>query len=588
MAGSNSPFSSSSSISSLLRSATSAQEKIRTYEDSVAAYQWDNSAKTYEDFVTYNDYLNTRKTSATDPTESLTYQKKIDSARSGYISNEIQRQSIDVVYGTGTNTTKYNKLVDLYDQAASAGQYDLAQSLYLQAANLSVTIQNERTASAEAAKTLAKATATANVKAQNGLASELEDRLKSFNDNFIHAGQKTANKLLGQFVQDNKQLFADLGITLKDGVQPNYFDIVDGMSRAITEAYGLAAQYAAPYADDGGQSYIDKAKAYMEKIPTAYGKMSSTQLQQIKNSNVDKFTYNTSPDYQKQLKGELGTQAPQIGYSFDATQGVQPIISNDVWVQRDTKAKSQLEKLGLKVANGDGTSFQVSAGDKSPDWLKKILPSNAVATVVSNNQTLGANGLQFEADATDGQGKAVYTITYDQNGKKAVYESSNLGDKVVSADAGYDFTYAPNSSSQLTSSGKKSGMSANTASNFALGASLFNPATLPLGIIGIYSKLFSQSAGASPLQQAGYTGPLFKVDNTANQQSISLPTLNKLPEITQLPTIQPLQATKTTVQPAVTPQKTTTPQKTATNINQASSSSNIKISNTTPNWSIHF
>ncbi len=131
-------------------------------------------------------------------------------------------------------------------------------------------------------------------------------------------------------------------------------------------------------------------------------------------------------------------------------------------------------------------------------------------------------------------------------------------------------------------------MSANIASNFALGASLFNPATLPLGIMGIYSRLFSKSAGASPLQQAGYTGPLFKVDNTANQQSISLPTLNKLPEITQLPTIQPLQATKTAVQPAVTPQKTTTPQKTATNINQASSSSNIKISNTTPNWSIHF
>ena len=162
MAGSNSPFSSGSSISSLMRSATSAADKIQSYWDAVAAYQWDNSVKSYQDFLDYSTYLDGKMTSTTDPMTSLTYQKKIDSARSGYISNEIQRQSINVIEGAGSNIDKYGQMTELYYQAADAGQYDLAQSLRLQLDNLSVTIQNEQKAamagssaySAEVAKSI--------------------------------------------------------------------------------------------------------------------------------------------------------------------------------------------------------------------------------------------------------------------------------------------------------------------------------------------------------------------------------------------------------------------------------------------------
>lgn len=183
MAGSNSPFSSGSSISSLLRSAQSAQDKIKSFNDAMAAYQWDNSLKTYDDFVAYSNYLQSQAATSADPMDQLTYQKRINTARSGYISNEIQRQSINVIEGAGSNTDKYNKMVNLYYQAADAGQYDLAQSLRLQLDNLSVTIQNEQRASfaSGSASTAKYATAIDN---------QVKDAVQMIEDNATAFGQE--------------------------------------------------------------------------------------------------------------------------------------------------------------------------------------------------------------------------------------------------------------------------------------------------------------------------------------------------------------------------------------------------------------
>lgn len=146
--------------SSILKSAASAQQRAREYDDSLAAYEWDNSTKTYADYVDYEAYLQSRQRAAGDPVSQLSYQKKIDSARSAFISNEVQKQSIDVIEGNTSNTDKYNRMADLYHYAASAGQDDLAQSLRLQLDNLSVTIQNEQKArissNKEAATEMAK------------------------------------------------------------------------------------------------------------------------------------------------------------------------------------------------------------------------------------------------------------------------------------------------------------------------------------------------------------------------------------------------------------------------------------------------
>lgn len=142
-------------VSSLLKSAQSRQQKIQEQQDALASYEYSQSAKTYDDFVTYQNYLNSKKTTTTDFSKALTYEKDIQSARSGYVSNEIQRQTINVIEGRSTNTQKYNQMTNLFYSAIDSGQYDLAQSLQLQLDNLSVTIQNEAESAQRAANTLA-------------------------------------------------------------------------------------------------------------------------------------------------------------------------------------------------------------------------------------------------------------------------------------------------------------------------------------------------------------------------------------------------------------------------------------------------
>lgn len=137
-------------VSALLRSAETRARRLRELEDSQIAFDWQQSAKTYEDFQAYSGYLESRLVGTADPAQQLGYQKSIASARSGYISNEIQRGSIDVIEGRGTNIDKYNRMLDLYYMARDHNQYDLATSMHLQLDRLSVTIQNEADATARA------------------------------------------------------------------------------------------------------------------------------------------------------------------------------------------------------------------------------------------------------------------------------------------------------------------------------------------------------------------------------------------------------------------------------------------------------
>jgi hypothetical protein len=180
MANSNSPFSTGSSVSSLLRSAQSTQQKVNDFNDALTAYQWENSAKSYEDYLAYNDYLASQQRNTTDPSAQLGYQKKLDSARSGYISNEVQRQSIDVIEGATSNVDKYNRMLGLYYTAANSGQFDLAQNLHLQLDNLSVTIQNDQRASLQANKEALR-------QATENIDNQVQDAVTQIKDNATYA-----------------------------------------------------------------------------------------------------------------------------------------------------------------------------------------------------------------------------------------------------------------------------------------------------------------------------------------------------------------------------------------------------------------
>lgn len=151
------------SVSSLLSSAKSAYSAQQSYNDQLAAYDYELSAKTPDDYQKYANYLEGRvKTlGSTDPAKALTLTRTQTSANRTFNSAEISRASLAVKYGDLSNTDKYNKMVGLLQNAINNGDDSLAQSLESQLGSLSVTIQNEQDSAARAASGAASAANTA-------------------------------------------------------------------------------------------------------------------------------------------------------------------------------------------------------------------------------------------------------------------------------------------------------------------------------------------------------------------------------------------------------------------------------------------
>lgn len=156
--------------SSLLKTAESARKKKLAYDDDVAAFVFQNSAKTQQDWDEYQDYLRTRQTSAPTGSEKLSYAKKLKSAEDSYVSAEIERTSIDILDGKGTTLDKYNRIGSLYERAVERGNMDLAQNLYYQAKRLEEQMINEQ----ERAQRVAGAMATNGVKDIKKLIQKLQ------------------------------------------------------------------------------------------------------------------------------------------------------------------------------------------------------------------------------------------------------------------------------------------------------------------------------------------------------------------------------------------------------------------------------
>lgn len=167
------------STSSLLKSAASTKKKIQAQEDAIVAFNWENSAQTYNDYKEYSDYLKDRQDKSSDPSQSLSYEKTIRSARRSYTSNEIQRQTMAIMEGEATTQDKLNLVGDFYQQALDNGDYNLAQNLASQWDSLSIKLQNEQQAAVGAYQAAGK-------KASDNLMSSLT---KGVSDVTLPTGQ---------------------------------------------------------------------------------------------------------------------------------------------------------------------------------------------------------------------------------------------------------------------------------------------------------------------------------------------------------------------------------------------------------------
>lgn len=137
------------SISGLLRSASSAQQQKVAYDDALAKYNYEQSAKTAADFAEFSSYFNGRLEKTTDPAKQLALQKTLDSGRTTYQSAEITRLNTQINYGTASLTDKRNALVALRNQALAIGDLAQAQNLELQYTGVDKQIQQEAAAASK-------------------------------------------------------------------------------------------------------------------------------------------------------------------------------------------------------------------------------------------------------------------------------------------------------------------------------------------------------------------------------------------------------------------------------------------------------
>ena len=129
------------------------QEKREALLDNIAAFTYELSAKTQADLDEYTNRLNKRKAQyeTADPAKALSFARSILGAQKANQSAEIGRATTQVLYGNATNRDKYAVLEKLHARAVESGDMASAQNIEQQAARLSVTIQNEDTARANAA-----------------------------------------------------------------------------------------------------------------------------------------------------------------------------------------------------------------------------------------------------------------------------------------------------------------------------------------------------------------------------------------------------------------------------------------------------
>lgn len=310
------------STSSLLRSASSQRKKVLAQQDAEVEYEYSLGFKTYEDYRDYDRYLEKRAKSSTDPGAALSLQKKRNSAFRGYMSNEIQRQSISVLEGRQTNVDKYNAMYQLYQSAVANGMYDQAQTLYLQLGNLDKTIQNEAMAAASGARSAATAAFTAvkdEVKAH-------EAALKGLGDILSSVGPDGFDKTLQDkgVQQELLNMYPDLAPVFNAGGQIGFFDIANGIAESMKDTYTRAIGELPPEQAAKAQEALDKLNSGATKftIPGVDGGVSLKDIQtQIAASRVGSSYF---------FRGQNGVleKGKLTDYAWDNQGKLAPVFAN--------------------------------------------------------------------------------------------------------------------------------------------------------------------------------------------------------------------------------------------------------------------
>lgn len=442
------------SVSSLIKSAQSIQTEIASFQDDEAKINYENSAKTSADLQTYTAYLGTRITSlqttgsVSDATKALNMQQDVVSATHENISADITRENINLMsQGQGGSAAGYQDKMGVvsneYTRALSIGDDALAQSLMSQYYSLSQSYQTAVQAAADAASTLSSAGTTSKVSYEGDVVTNLTTFLKSFTGTAKNLSEKELNSTTANYAKQASATLKTLGVNLPSGAQPNYWDLVSGVTGAIYNAQVLKAQAESVKNPLVAQTYAEQAQNYLTgatKVSTLAGDLTVQEIQQAQ-QDPHMFAYDSSTGtYKKTVQSGYqymtmtnadGSSAKELVPQYSGY--VSSKQANQVTFLSPTQTV-QMTKLGLDftenvsgksvgntssgISGSTGNGVEVQLTKNTPQWLQSILGTGGVSNIY-----LGQDGfLEFKGASSSGQGDSLYTVATDGKGLHGLYE----------------------------------------------------------------------------------------------------------------------------------------------------------------------
>lgn len=399
-------------VSSLLRAADSAHTKQLQLQDDLAAYEWNNSEQSQDDYDKYKTYLEKRQDSTSDQSKVLTFQNKINSARTAFASNEIQRSAINVLEGTSSLSDKQSVVLGLYKDAVTNGDLNLAQNLRNTYDSIDVQIQKQ--AEADAAKMATYADKMS--KAQVTSLQELGDSYLSGDD---PTNPNLSNKQLGHALKEyGSDFYNEVGEV--NGVQYNVWDkVYDNVSQAI-QTYTDAANLA--YAS-GSESRGDSL--YQRALDLTNG----DKKVEFGGLNVSLDDINNARDAARNNQNFF-----QVRKDADGNNTlVKNKVTNYVWA-RDTTGALRIVQTYNEVGNNYDSTTKDDKGK-----IKTFTDSQGQVRNDSVRERLKAAG--YEVEGTDGSGLLRIRDT-NSTGRANGDPNSSLGESyLVSLDANGNVRY---------------------------------------------------------------------------------------------------------------------------------------------------
>jgi hypothetical protein len=357
-------------VSSLLKSAASTRKKILSQQDAIAAFEWENSAQTYDDLIDYSSYLENRLSTTGDVGDQLSYETKLRSARRSYTSNELQRQQLAIMQGSGDTQTKLDKIVDLYYQAVDNDDLNLAQNLMSQYSSLSITLQNEQEAAIKSFRAAGDKAAT----------TLLNDLTKGVDDVKLPTGQ-----MVTPLAQLNR-IFKEEGDTAR--VMKAAEETMEALREVIIDQYNnattqeqidkLEEKYGAGLADInetltfkvGGKTlkYQDVVNAVAQdtfnnpvySLQASYDEATGATDFKLKENNIDRLDYirQFDPQTGEEFYTPISVRTDQSSVVFgnsDVGRGLDAIITDEGAIAEKSGNGKAMTKMGTEEVETDDT-----------------------------------------------------------------------------------------------------------------------------------------------------------------------------------------------------------------------------------------